>query len=138
MIKVNINNKPIARVKQKRRFNINRIFKIILIIFLPLLLISLTLVGIFWNKYVDSDWTFTNMSRKKFAKLQAKMDRSVTYPINYKYKIKNNWKIYPAMVLRQLVLMLVHLTALYMPVGFQKFARKVAGLLRIQSKFVGE
>jgi radical SAM superfamily enzyme YgiQ (UPF0313 family) len=91
-----------------------------------------------WDKYVATYWTFTAMPPKKFAKLQARMDRTVTYPINYIYKIKNNWKVYPIMALRQMILMGLHILILYMPLWVQSVSKRIAGSLQIQSKYVAE
>ncbi|MFQ5456696.1 MAG: B12-binding domain-containing radical SAM protein [Nitrospirota bacterium] len=91
-----------------------------------------------WDRYVATELTFADISPRRFAMLQAKMDRTVVYPINYICKIKNNLKIYPMMALRQAVLMVVHCSVLYLPLSFQRFARRIAGLLRIQSKYVAE
>lgn len=91
-----------------------------------------------WDKYVAKDFTFTKIPEEMFAILQAKMDRSVTYPINYIYKIKNNWKTHPSMALRQMVLMMLHCAVLYMPLGFQRYARIIAEKIRVQSRYVAE
>ncbi|MDI6760032.1 MAG: radical SAM protein [Candidatus Brocadiaceae bacterium] len=91
-----------------------------------------------WDKYVANDFTFADISPNRFAELQALMDRKVICPINYVYKIKNNWKTYPAMALRQMILMVLHLGVLYMPLRFQKVARQIAEWLQVQSRYVAE
>ena len=93
---------------------------------------------ILMEKYTLSDYTFADMSEKRFRKLWSKLDREGTLPINYMFAIKTNWKKRPAVAFRQFLLMVFHCGALYLPPRVQDFAKKVAEKLRIKSKYVFE
>ncbi len=90
------------------------------------------------EKYTLSDFTFADMSKKKFRKLWAKLDREGILPINYMFAIKTNWKKRPMVALRQFLLMVVHCSMLYLPSSVQDFAKKLAEKFRIKSKYVFE
>jgi radical SAM superfamily enzyme YgiQ (UPF0313 family) len=93
---------------------------------------------ILMEKYTLSDYTFADMSKKRFKKLWAKLDREGTLPINYMFAIKMNWKKRPIMALRQFLLMIVHCATLYLPSTIQNPLRKLAEKFRIKSKYVFE
>ena len=90
------------------------------------------------EKYTLSDYTFADMSKKRFRKAWAKLDRKGTLPINYMFAIKTNWKSRPMIALRQFLLMIAHCTMLYLPPNFQDFAKRMAEKFRIKSKYVFE
>lgn len=93
---------------------------------------------ILMEKYTLSDFTFADMSKKRFRKVWAKLDRRGTLPINYIFAIKTNWKNRPVVALRQFLLMIVHCAVLYLPPFVQDFIRKSAEKFRIKSKYVFE
>ncbi len=90
------------------------------------------------EKYTLSDYTFADMSKQKFRKVWAKLDRKGTLPINYMFAIKTNWKKRPAVALRQFLLMIIHRAMLCLPSNVQDFTKKLAEKFRIKSKYVFE
>ena len=93
---------------------------------------------ILMEKYTLSDFTFADMSKKRFRKIWSKLDREVTLPINYMFAIKTNWRSRPLVALRQFLLMIIHRAMLYLPFRIQDFAKKLAEKFRIKSKYVFE
>lgn len=93
-----------------------------------------------WNKLSDrytlNDFTFAQMTPLEFRRLYVKLDRSATLPINYYFAIKTNLRRHPLVALRNLLLMIIHRTILYLPLGMQDLVKKTAFKLRIKSKFV--
>ncbi|OGS22891.1 MAG: hypothetical protein A2252_07380 [Elusimicrobia bacterium RIFOXYA2_FULL_39_19] len=89
-----------------------------------------------WDKYVLQDFTFADIKPKRYLELQAKMDREVTYPINYSYHIKNNYKKSPLVAMKYVLLLLATCFILSLPVNIQRLFRKIAKVLKIQSRVV--
>lgn len=93
---------------------------------------------ILMEKYTLSDFTFADMTKKRFRKIWSKLDREGILPINYMFAIKTNWKSRPLVALRQFLLMIIHCAMLYLPSSIQDFAKKLAEKFRIKSKYVFE
>lgn len=88
------------------------------------------------KNYVVSDFTFAKMSREQFRRLKDKMDREVTLPANYIFKIKANFNSHPLIAVQQLLLLFVHCSVLYLPVFLRDYLRRISEILRIKSRFV--
>ena len=93
-----------------------------------------------WNelmdKYVNTDFTFADINPREFSLLKDKMDREIVLPTNYMFRVKANWKKNPIYAFQQLILMLLHCGVLLMPPSFRLWARRLAMLLQIKSKYV--
>ena len=90
------------------------------------------------DRYVLSSRTFADIPEERFKKLLVKLDRGVTLPINYMFMVRNNWRSYPKVAIRQFLLLIAHCTVLYLPVPLQRTIRKLASKLRLKSKYVFE
>ena len=91
-----------------------------------------------WDIYFATDFTFANIPSAKFLKLQAKMDREVTYPINFVYHIRNNLRTAPIVSFRYLLLLMFSLGVLSLPIRLQKVIKKIARFTRVRYIFVGD
>ncbi len=91
-----------------------------------------------FDKYVLSDFAFSNISQRVFSRLLAKIDREATLPTNYMFAIKSNLKRYPALAIKQIILMFIHCSILYFNGNIYRVLRKMAGALRIKSRYVFE
>ena len=89
-----------------------------------------------WDLYVPNEHTFANITPNDFVKLQAKMDREVTYPINTVYHIKNNLKDNPLVSLRYIIFLILTVSVLHLPIWAQRAFRVFAVKLKIHSKLV--
>ncbi len=90
-----------------------------------------------WDKYVAADFTFADMTPRRFNELFAKFEREVSLPINYKFHISTNlWK-HPLYALQQSFLMAGHLAVMHtFSTKAQRRARKAAELFRMKSRLV--
>ncbi|MEW6200857.1 MAG: radical SAM protein [bacterium] len=91
-----------------------------------------------YDHYVLGKFTFALMSPERLRYLQDKMDREITLPVNYIFRINANYRNQPVKALRIYILMFIHCAFLYIPIRFRNIIKWSGRAVGIRSKFIFE
>ena len=69
MIKVSLTNKPFNKVNHKKRISIRKALKVLLLLLVPLSLLALVIIGIFWNSYLKREEVENNVQGEVEAEI---------------------------------------------------------------------
>lgn len=72
-----------------------------------------------FEKYVESDYTFADMSREGFRKLANKLKREVYLYTNFRFEIKTNIKKDFSLCVEKFIRIILQIGILYLPLSFQ-------------------
>lgn len=88
------------------------------------------------ERYDINEVTFSDMPYSRFLCLWNKLNREIVLPTNYMFAVRANFNSSRMYAIRNLVLMLLHLSFLYLPLGIQGYIKKFAQKLSYKLRFL--
>lgn len=89
-----------------------------------------------WERHVRSDFTFASVSPERFNRLYVKLDREAVYRRNYLSEIKNLMGKDNLRALKRTLVMLIHLSVLYLPLSVQKVVHRAVDRVKARSSLL--
>lgn len=93
-----------------------------------------------WNeigeRYDLNEVTFADMPYKKFLYLWNKLGREVVLPTNYMFGIRANSGRDPGYVIKNFLLMILHLSFLYLPLGAQRYLKMLSQKMSHKIRYI--
>ncbi len=88
------------------------------------------------ERYVESDFTFANMSQKRFKELLNKLKRDIYLYTNYFFEFKNNLRVDSYESLKKLIFLILHIGFLYLPLYLQERFKKIIGQMNYTLRYI--
>lgn len=77
------------------------------------------------EKYVESDFTFADISPERFKKLTNKLKKEIYIYRNYLFEVKNNINVDFSIVVTKFIFIFLHIAFLYLPISCQDWFKKI-------------
>lgn len=88
------------------------------------------------ERYDINDVTFSDMPYGRFLYLWNRLNREIVLPTNYMFAVRANFNYSKIYAIKNCVLMLLHVSFLYLPLGIQGYIKKFAQKLSYKLRFL--
>ena len=88
------------------------------------------------DRYDINDVTFADMPYQRFLYLWNKLNREIALPINYMFGIRANLNFDKVYSLRTFLLMILHLSFLYLPSNIQRYIKVLSQKISYKIRFL--